>query len=147
MSAADHLIRDRFTAFHATVNESWPPAGDMVHVGSKAAATQRMGDFDDAYFETDLAGTSLDEARWKVHTISVRGRTYPHVLTDDQANGIAAYTPAALREDDLPSGMGYQVFAYRNHHEDKGALSYLVHPSAIHVSHTEHTGRPVRRRT
>ena len=132
--------------FHATVNTTWPPDDDYVHVGTRAAAEQRMNDFNDAYHDPELSGTSTEDARWKVHQVRTTGLVYPHVITDQQANDISAVgDPSILEEDGLPSGAGYCVFRYANHHEDKGQMSVLVHGSHVRVVSTETTGQGITR--
>jgi hypothetical protein len=127
--------------YHSTPYAEGFPHDEWTHVGTRAAAEDRI-------VKTNPADYGLPAgAPATLHTNRVRGRVYPHVLSNQQIDEIwGAGHLDGLAEDGLPSGEGYHVFTYRNDTEDEGSTSYLVHRSAIVPVHEEIIPRPGRPR-
>lgn len=145
-------------AYHATRSKHWPPKNDFVHVGTPDAALDR------AVYEDGYGNSSHDEERygpengahWYMHEAQIKGRTYPHVLTDSAANDLAEFAnthhwdsqraldnmrPEDAQDIGLPEHpRGYTVFPYTNDNEHSGSTSYLVHPATLKVTKTHDLG-------
>jgi len=118
--------------YHATPYPGGFPHDEWTHAGTKAAAENRIATTNPADYGLP-AGTPAT-----LHTIRLRGRVYPHILSNQQIDEIwGAGHLDGLEEDGLPDGKGHHIFPYRNDTEDEGSTSYLVHRSAIVPVHAE----------
>lgn len=116
--------------YHSTFYAGVFPYEEWTHFGTWAAAENRARDIRQSYGLPENTPVT-------VHTAWLRGRVYPHVLTDEQVNDIWGTGYVREIDEGLPSGQGYHIFPYRNDSEDPGSISYLAQRSAIHVIGTE----------
>ncbi len=128
---ASHLAGVHDELYHSTPYAEGFPYDDWTHVGTRIAAAHRAAQIrpTDYGFPADHPVT--------MHTVRLRGRVYPHILTNEQADEVwgAGHTHG-LADDGLPDAEGYHIFPYGDDAED-GNLSYLVHRSAIIPVHQE----------
>ena len=123
--------------YHATPYPGGFPHDEWTHVGTKAAAENRIAKTNPADYGFPAGTPAI------LHTIRLRGRVYPHILSNRQIDEIwGAGHLDGLEQDGLPDGKGHHIFPYRNDTEDKGSTSYLVHRSAILPVRTETIPRP-----
>jgi hypothetical protein len=124
-------------AFHSSPFPGGFPYDDWTHVGSRAAAEDRIRTVTAADY--GLPANTLAT----MYTVRVTGRLYPRTLTDEQASELwGAGHPGVLSEWDLPDGHGYTVFPYTNEAEDPGSISYLAHRSALRTMQAEIVSSP-----
>lgn len=121
--------------YHSTFCAGVFPYEEWTHFGSWAAAEHRARDIRQSYGLSENTPVT-------VHKAWLRGRVYPHVLTDEVANDIWGTGYVREIDEGLPSGQGYHIFPYRNDSEDPGSISYLAQRAAIHVVGTESIPRP-----
>lgn len=153
-------------AYHATFTANeWPPKG-WVHVGTMQAALDRASNMDgdnpghSGHYEPHHG--PAEKAHWRVHEVEIHGRIYPHVLDDEHASSLGndygdndSMDPAERRrwgmktihdltpehDEDLPEPVrGFDAIPYVNDNEDKGSISYLVHPKALKLVQTHDLG-------
>jgi len=124
------------TVYHSTPFKSGFPYDDWMHVGTRAAAEDRAH----AIHPKDFG--LPDDTPVYMHSMRLRGRVYPKVISDDWANDIASSGYTDEIDEGWPSGRGYHVFPYKNTTEGRAHLSYLVHKSAIDPHGREELQRP-----
>jgi hypothetical protein len=119
--------------YHSTPFAHGFPYDDWTHVGTRDAAEHRARTTKPE--EYDLPG----DTPVTMHKVRLRGKVYPHTLTDEQANDLwgAGHLDRVLEEHGLPSAVGHHVFPYHNDSEAPGSVSYLAHRSAIDSQGTE----------
>jgi GNAT superfamily N-acetyltransferase len=118
--------------YHATPYPHGFPHDEWTHAGTRAAAQNRIARTNPADYGLP-PGTPAT-----LHTIRLRGRVYPHILSNQQIDEIwGAGHLDGLEQDGLPNGKGHHIFPYRNGTEDEGSTSYLVYRPAIVLVRTE----------
>lgn len=118
--------------FHSSPYPNGFPHDDWSHVGSRAAAEDRVRHIRPADYDLPA------DTKPTLYTVRLSGRVYPYTLTEEQADEIyGAGHNRGLRECGLISGEGFHVFPYVSDTEDKGSICYLAHRSAIRVIRVE----------
>lgn len=126
-------------AYHSTPFAAGFPHDEWMHLGTRRAAEQRVANISPTDF--GLPGGTLPT----LLTVAITGRTYPVVLTDEQAT-LADVSGDSMRylatDYELPDPAGYLVFRYVNSGEDAGSVSYLAHRSALAIRASEQLATP-----
>lgn len=118
--------------FHGTYIQGWHPESlpeDLpVHVGTRAAAMDRLGaaDMHDHLSSLQDEHPSLQFQHPEMHELEITGRVHPDTFHDSPQ----------LHDYLLHAHPDYDAFRYKNDHEDTGSHSYVVRPSALRVKRT-----------
>lgn len=129
--------------FHATYIQGWAPhelpADEVVHVGTRAAAQDRLGGAHHAMHTAEYPDEVLaraDFSRPHVHEVELTGAMHPHTLEDGQ------YGIEHTLHKVMAAHPEHDVFAYTNEHEDPGSVSYAARPRAVRVRRSEQVTPP-----